>query len=215
MKSFTMLLTAAAGLAFSPLARAETMTKGQYQNAGHSIEADAKSGLSRCDALASNAKDVCVAEVKGKEAVAKAELEARYEPTAKTRNAVNVARAEAAYEVSMQRCDDRAGNAKDVCTKAAEAAKVNALSDAQSQAAVTKANLAANETSADANAKASAIGNEARREAAGEKAERGVRPGPGEVQRPGWQCQGQLRQRRPRSLRPALRFHPQERRRRP
>jgi hypothetical protein len=171
MKSSTMLLTVAASLAFSPLARAETMTKGQYQDTEKSIEADAKAGLSRCDALAANAKDTCVAEVNGKEHVAKAELEARYEPTAKTRNAVHVAKAEAAYKVSMERCDDRAGNSKDVCIKAAEAAKVHALSDAQTQATTTKANLAAHETSANANAKASAIGNEARQNAAGQTAD--------------------------------------------
>jgi hypothetical protein len=67
----------------------------------------------------------------------------------------------------MERCDDRAGNAKDVCVKAAEAAKVRALSDAQSQATATKANVAANETSASAHAKASVIGNDARHEADG------------------------------------------------
>jgi hypothetical protein len=171
MKSSTMVLTLAAGLALSPLARAETMTKGQYQDTEKSIEADARAGMSRCDALAANAKDICVAEVKGKEAVAKAELEAKYEPTAKTRNSVHVAKAEAAYRVSMERCDDRAGNDKDVCVKAAEAAKVHALSDAKSQATATKANMAAQETSANANAKASAIGNEARQEAAGQKAD--------------------------------------------
>jgi hypothetical protein len=171
MKSFTMLLTLAAGLAFSPLARAETMTKGQYQETEKSIKADATAGLSRCDTLAANAKDICVAEVNGKEQVAKAQLEARQEPTAKTRKAVHVAKAEAAYKVSMQRCDDRAGNDKDVCVKAAEAAKVHALSSAQSQATAAKANLAAHETSASADAKASAIKNEARQEAAGQQAD--------------------------------------------
>ena len=106
MKRFTLLLTVAAGLAFTTLARADTMTKRQYQDFERSIESDAKAGLSRCDSLAANAKDICVAEVNGKEQVAKAELEARYEPTAKTRNAVHVAKAEAAYKVSIQRCDD-------------------------------------------------------------------------------------------------------------
>ena len=100
-----------------------------------------------------------MAEVKGKESVAMAELEAQYEPTATTRKAVHTAEAEAAYAVSMERCDGRAGNAKDVCVKEAKAAKVNALSDAQSQATIHEAN-----------AKASTIGNDARHEAAVEKA---------------------------------------------
>jgi hypothetical protein len=88
-----------------------------------------------------------------------AELEAQYEPTTTTRKALHTAKAEAAYNVSMERCDGRAGNDKDVCVKEAKAAKVNSLSNAQSQATIN-----------DANAKASAIGNEARHDAAGEKA---------------------------------------------
>jgi hypothetical protein len=159
MKRSTLLLTLAAGLAFSPFARAETMTKGQYDSAKKPIEATAKAGLSGCDTLAANAKDICVAEVKGKESVAMAELEAQYEPTATTHKAVHTAKAEAAYKVSMERCDGRAGNDKDVCVKEAKAARVTALSDAQSQAAISNAN-----------AKASTVGSEARQEAAGEKA---------------------------------------------
>lgn len=170
MKSHTLnLLTLAAGLAFSPLAGAETMTKDQYQAAEKTIEANTKAGLSGCDALAKNAKDICVAEAKGKGKVAEAELEAEYKPTAKTHNAVRVAKAEAAYKVSMERCDDRAGNDKDVCVKEAKAAKVHAESDAEARLTTTKAKMAADEKSADANAKASAIRTEARQDAAGEK----------------------------------------------
>jgi hypothetical protein len=159
MKRSTLLLTLAAGLAFSPLARAETMTKGQYDSAKKPIEATAKAGLSSCDTLAANAKDICVAEVKGKENVAMAELHAQYEPTVTTRKAIHTAKAEAAYNVSMERCDGRAGNDKDVCVKEAKAARVTALSNAQSQATISNAN-----------ATASTVGNEARHEAAVEKA---------------------------------------------
>lgn len=172
MKTFTLnLLTLAAGLVFSPMARADSMTKAQYQAAEKAIEADATAGKTGCNSLAGNAKDICLAEVKGKERIAKAELDAERTPTAKTRNAVHVAKAEAAYKVAMERCDDRAGNDKDVCVKEAKAAKVHALSDAQRQLTTTKANMAAGEKSANANAKASAIGTEARKDAAGEKAD--------------------------------------------
>ena len=170
-RSTSSLLTLVAGLAFSPMARAETMTKAQYQASEKTIEADAKASRTSCDSLVKNAKDICVAEVKGKEQVAKAELEAEYKPTAKTRNAVHVAKAEAAYKVSMERCDDRAGNDKDVCVKEAKAAKVHALSDAQTQLTTTRANMAASEKSENANAKASAIRTEAREDAANDKTE--------------------------------------------
>ena len=55
MKRSTLLLTLTAGLAFSPLARAETMTKGQY-DPPEAIAATAKAGLSSCDTLAANAR---------------------------------------------------------------------------------------------------------------------------------------------------------------
>ena len=79
-----------------------------------------------CDALSGNAKDVCVEEAKGKEKVAKAEAEAAYKNTPKAREKARVARADAAYEVAKEKCDDLAGNAKDVCVKEAKAAHVKA-----------------------------------------------------------------------------------------
>jgi len=52
--------------------------------------------------LSGNTKDICIAEAKGKEKVAKAELEARNEPTAKNRYDALIAKAEADYAVAMK-----------------------------------------------------------------------------------------------------------------
>ena len=41
-----------------------------------------------------------------------------------------VAKAKAAYEVAKERCDDLAGNAKDVCRQEAKAVEKKALADA-------------------------------------------------------------------------------------
>jgi len=159
----------AAGLAFTTVARAETMTRVQYKSAEERIESDGKAAKASCGALAGNAKDICVTEAKGNEQVAKAELMARYEPTAKHGKAARVARADATYAVSMEKCDDLAGNPKDVCVKEAKAAKVHAIADATARKEITDANVTAGKASAEASAKAAVIGAEARHAAAADK----------------------------------------------
>lgn len=47
------------------------------------------------------------------------------------RTKVLVTRAESAYAVAKERCDDQAGNAKDVCVMEAKAIQVKALADAK------------------------------------------------------------------------------------
>src|SRR5918995_6176489 len=42
------------------------------------IEQQAKADKAKCDGMKANAKDICMAEAKGKEKVAKAELDAKY-----------------------------------------------------------------------------------------------------------------------------------------
>ena len=85
----------------------------------------------RCSSLSGNAKDVCQAEAKGKEKVAKAQLEADYKNTDKARNEARVARADADYDVAKEKCDDLSGNQKDVCVKQAKAAHEKAKADAK------------------------------------------------------------------------------------
>ena len=47
------------------------------------------------------------------------------------RNKARVAKAESTYAVAKERCDDLAGNPKDVCVKEAKAIEVSALADAR------------------------------------------------------------------------------------
>ena len=63
--------------------------------------------------------------------VAKADAEAAYKGTPKAREDARIARAEATHGVAKERCDDLAGNAKDVCVKEADAALVKAKADAK------------------------------------------------------------------------------------
>lgn len=136
MNRFSMGAVAlAVGMACSAgvMAAAETMSKDEYKAAKTRVEADYKAAKAACASLSGNAKDVCEAEAKGKETFGMAELEARNEPTAKRRYEARVARAEADYAVAKERCDDKAGNDKDVCVKEAKAAEVAAKADAKTQ----------------------------------------------------------------------------------
>lgn len=120
-------------LALSPLfaGHALAVTKAEYKATEDRIALDYKTNKARCDTLAGNAKDICMAEAKGIEKVSKAELEARYKPSAKADFEVREARADAVYEIAKEKCDDLAGNTKDVCEKDAKAAHVRALADAK------------------------------------------------------------------------------------
>jgi hypothetical protein len=69
--------------------------------------------------------------LEAKEKVALAEIECCYTGKAADRTTVLVAKAKSAYAVAKERCDDQAGNAKDVCVKEAKAVQVKALADAK------------------------------------------------------------------------------------
>lgn len=112
-------------------ATAHAMSKGDYKGEEARIGAQLRAAQQKCEKLAGNAKDICVAKAEGDEQVAKAELDARqkdYDPEA--RHDVRIAKAEAEYGVAKEKCDDLAGNAKDLCLKKAETALTRARSEA-------------------------------------------------------------------------------------
>jgi cellobiose phosphorylase len=120
-----------AGLLALPAAHAATMGKADYKAGKTRISADYKADKAACASLAGNTKDICVQEAQAKEKVALAELEYGYTGKTADRNKVLVAKAESAYAVAKERCDDLAGNAKDVCVKEAKAVEIKALADAK------------------------------------------------------------------------------------
>jgi hypothetical protein len=162
-------VAAAIGLAFSAAAMADPMSKSEYQQQKDSITAEYKAGKAKCDPLAGNAKDICMAEAKGKERVAKADLEVHYKPSDKTHYDARVARADADYAVAKERCDDKAGNAKDVCVKEASATQTAAKANAKARMKTADANATANEKSGDAYMAASKKSTDAEKSAASDK----------------------------------------------
>lgn len=124
-------LLAAAGLCLAGGASAQPLSKESRDAAIKNAEAQYKTDKAACDGMKGNAKDICKEEATGKEKVAKAEAEAAYDNTPKAREKARMARADADYSVAKEKCDDLAGNAKDVCVKEAKAAHVKATADAK------------------------------------------------------------------------------------
>jgi hypothetical protein len=139
--SRVLMLLIAAGLALpgygqaqSPVPRAAApaaLTKDGYAEARKNSDAQYKIDREACSSRSGNARDICVAEAKAKNDVARAEAAVAYENTPATRENARVARARAAYDVAIEKCDDLAGNPKDVCVKEAKAALVRAKADAR------------------------------------------------------------------------------------
>ncbi len=141
----------AAALMAMPLAQAAVMAKPDYQAAKTRISADYKADKAACVPLGANAKDVCIQEAKAKEKVARAELEYSYTGKPKDQNKILVAKAESVYSVAKEKCDDLAGNDKDVCVKQAKAVEVKALADAKmgKEIAASKTDAAQDKRDAD------------------------------------------------------------------
>ena len=159
----------AISLAYSFNVMAQNMSQEDHKASDKNIVSEYKSAKVNCGSFSGNAKDICVAEAKGKENVEKAELEASYRPSRQARYEVNVAKAEADYAVAKEKCDDSAGNVKNVCVKEAKAALIGAKADATAQLKSSTANATANEEVSAAHTKAIVKGNDARMDAAVDK----------------------------------------------
>jgi len=135
MSKLLISLMAAAGIAYACAAGAmndtKTMSRDAYKAEKDKIEAQYKADKDACKSQTGNTKDVCEKEAKGKEKIAKADLEAQYKNTDKARYDARVAKADAQYDVAKEKCDDLKGNDKDVCVKEAKAAYTKTKADAK------------------------------------------------------------------------------------
>jgi len=153
--AFKFSLFAAAMLALSG-AQAANINKADYDAGKSRISADYDTDKAACKTMAGNAKDVCMDQAKAKEKVAKAELEYSYTGKGSDWNKVQVAKAETTYAVEKEKCDDQAGNAKDVCRKEAKAVETKALADAKMEKKIHKAKVADADDKRDADYKVAA-----------------------------------------------------------
>jgi phage-related minor tail protein len=143
MKTKLIIVSIAAALAWPGLGHA--LTKAERDAEVKRLDADYDSAKKRCDGLSGNAKDICMAQAKGVRNVGKADLEAREKGTPKARYDARIARADADYDVAKEKCDEYAGNSKDVCMKDAKVAMTRAKADAR----VERERLEANKRSMD------------------------------------------------------------------
>jgi len=140
----------AATLLALPFVQAANLSKTDYQAGQTRISADYKADSDSCKSRADNARDICNEEAKGKQKVALAELEFGYSGKTEDRTKVMVAKAESVYAVAKEKCDDMAGNVKDVCAKEAKAAETKALADAKMGEQIVDAQTDASQARRDA-----------------------------------------------------------------
>src|SRR6202140_3568299 len=133
-----LFVTAGLGIAgpgaaqtYAPKTDSAPVSKDSYTMAKTNADAQYKIDKDACSSLSGNAKDICAAEAKGKDNVAKADAEAAYENTPKAREKARVAHAQANYDVAIEKCDDLAGNRKDVCVKESKAEFVKGKANAK------------------------------------------------------------------------------------
>ncbi|NDZ13590.1 hypothetical protein C7T35_28710 [Variovorax sp. WS11] len=93
------------------------------------IAAEYKAAKAQCDTMKGNAKDVCTEEAKGKEKIAKAELDQQRKPSDSNARKVAEAKVEAVYGVAKEKCDDQKGDAKAACVKQAKAEQAKGKAD--------------------------------------------------------------------------------------
>jgi len=167
MSKLMIALFVTAGLGFrrrqrgaDELAHDAPISKASYTQAVKDADAQYKIDKDACASLSGNAKDICVAEAKGKASVAKAEAEAAYKHNPKARESARIAHAQANYNVAIEKCDDLAGNRKDVCVK-----------EAKSELVKGKANAKVDRVAADTNKEAATKQAEARKDAGADKRE--------------------------------------------
>ncbi len=124
----TAIVIACSTLAFGA---ANAMTKDEHKAAEQQIEATYKADKKACDGMKDNAKDVCEKEAKGKEKIAKAELTQQYKPSDKNAMKVEEAKADVAYDVAKEKCDDLKGDPKKSCEKDAKSTHEAAVKSAK------------------------------------------------------------------------------------
>ena len=97
-----------------------TMTEDEADARIDRIEATAKAEKEACQKMEGNAEDVCEAEAKAKEKIAKAEVEYQRSGKDGDRRDLQKMKAEGAYEVAKEKCEGFEGDRQSDCKKQAE-----------------------------------------------------------------------------------------------
>jgi hypothetical protein len=128
----TLLLAMTASLAAMGISAAvdtprTLMSRDDYRDALHGIEAATRAALGQCRALELVARDVCKAQARADERVRKAELQARYYGTVAAAQDVEVARVKARYDVARAECGARPADTRLQCLRDAREARAREI----------------------------------------------------------------------------------------
>lgn len=128
----TMIGLAIATASSSAVSAAATPeAKAAYTQSKERAAADYKAAKARCDIIAGNPKDVCIAESKALRVKTEEEAGALYKNTLKAFTQSRMRIASAYYDLDKVKCNALTGNDKDICVSQAKAARVAAESDAK------------------------------------------------------------------------------------
>ncbi len=125
----------------NPIKNVKAAASTEYRAEHERIESEAKAAKAKCKPMSGNARDICQAEAKATEKVAKKELDAKRKGTPDSRYDVEKIKAEAAYEVAKEKCEDLKGADQHTCKKQAKADEKAALAAAKAN----RKNMASNE----------------------------------------------------------------------
>lgn len=132
-KLFISPLALAIGLVLSTSAMAEDRAVSKYHALEKSLQSEYENARLRCDAYSGNTRDICLVQAKGYRNIARAELNADKQPTAMHHYEARVAEVESDYSVAIERCDDKAGDYKDLCLKEARTTAIAARQQAAAE----------------------------------------------------------------------------------
>jgi uncharacterized membrane protein len=132
MKSAALSLIVAAFAATIPLrATASMMSWADHTAQSEKIKSEYKADKAACKPMTGNTKDICYQEAKSKSKIARAELDFSRSGTARDGNKVMVLKADGAFAIAKERCDDQMGTAKSICRAEAKTIHVKAIADAK------------------------------------------------------------------------------------
>lgn len=146
-KPSTALIVLAAGFAFCAGAAAQVLARSDYQARDQVIATQFRTATAGCAALAGHTKAVCVAEANAGARIGRADLEARYRPSAKARHRALIVAADSRLTVARVRCADRRGVARNTCETQAMDVWTSADANAGARLKTAEANARAAEQS--------------------------------------------------------------------
>lgn len=116
----------ALGLGAGSMAQPVTMTNADYVAARRVISTELQAARASCGSQNASRREVCMADVEGRDWIAKADLEVAYRSKPSSRAEASLARVDARFWVAREQCDDVRREARASCLERASAERASA-----------------------------------------------------------------------------------------